>query len=270
MKNISALSPLPFYQGTDLRYQHHRKSYAFGNVFPLISYRDMLLPFQISIYKPHEPVIRGDLEFGLFHFDGTLIGDITSPIKNKGLDVIEYEDIYVIKYPAISALGLNISEGRYFLRMTTKEGEYYSEVFTVCNSIDKYLCLEYKNSQALQKKDEVVDFFNNFTFRVYLCTQVGKPEYLFEESAIDRMGYTFIESQVSKKIHKFTFVAPEYLCDALRLVKLCDYKKITSNGLEYYPMTFDMNVNWEEQGDLASVECSFETDTVIVNIGGAK
>ena len=28
---------------------------------------------------------------------------------------------------------------------------------------------------------------------------------LFEEEATDRMGYTFIESQVSKKIYKFVF-----------------------------------------------------------------
>ena len=29
-----------------------------------------------------------------------------------------------------------------------------------------------------------------------------------------------------------------------------------------------MEPNWEDQGDLASVECEFETDTVIANIGG--
>ena len=29
-----------------------------------------------------------------------------------------------------------------------------------------------------------------------------------------------------------------------------------------------MEPKWEDQGDLASVECEFETDTVIANIGG--
>ena len=33
-------------------------------------------------------------------------------------------------------------------------------------------------------------------------------------------------------------------------------------------ITFNMDVNWEEQGDLAAVECEFETDTVIANLGG--
>ena len=29
-----------------------------------------------------------------------------------------------------------------------------------------------------------------------------------------------------------------------------------------------MEPEWEDQGDLAAVECEFETDTVIANIGG--
>ena len=29
-----------------------------------------------------------------------------------------------------------------------------------------------------------------------------------------------------------------------------------------------MEPKWEDQGDLASVECEFETDTIIANIGG--
>ena len=32
--------------------------------------------------------------------------------------------------------------------------------------------------------------------------------------------------------------------------------------------TFNMEPDWQDQGDLAAVECEFETDTVIANIGG--
>ena len=104
--------------------------------------------------------------------------------------------------------------------------------------------------------------------QIYMNTQIGKPEYDFEEEATDRMGYTFIESQVSKKIYKFVFLAPEYLCDALRIVRLCENKKITSKLQVYDLTTFSMEPEWEDQGDLAAVECEFETDTVIANIGG--
>lgn len=31
---------------------------------------------------------------------------------------------------------------------------------------------------------------------------------------------------------------------------------------------FTIEPEWEDQGDLASVECEFETDTVIANAGG--
>ena len=82
------------------------------------------------------------------------------------------------------------------------------------------------------------------------------------------MGYTFIESQVSKKIYKFTFIAPEYLCDALRIVRLCENKQIINKSQVYDLTTFNMEPKWEDQGDLASVECEFETDTIIANIGG--
>ena len=109
---------------------------------------------------------------------------------------------------------------------------------------------------------------DSFKFKCYLPTQIGKPEYDFEEEATERMGYTFIESQVSKKLYKFTFLAPEYLCDALRIVRLCNDKQITSKGQVYGLTTFNMKPEWEEQGDLAAVECEFETDTVISNIGG--
>lgn len=147
-------------------------------------------------------------------------------------------------------------------------GTIYSDVFTVCNKVDDYLLIEYSNSYNFELKNGVVDFSDNFKFKCYLNTQVGKPEYDFEEEATERMGYTFIESQVSKKIYKFTFIAPEYLCDALRIVRLCENKQITSKSQVYDLTTFNMEPEWEDQGDLASVECEFETDTVIANISG--
>ena len=48
-------------------------------------------------------------------------------------------------------------------------------------------------------KNGAVDFSDNFKFKCYLKTQVGKPEYSFEEEATERLGYSFIESQISKK-----------------------------------------------------------------------
>lgn len=256
------ISPLPFYDNIAL--QNHRKDYAFGQVYPLITYRDMLLPFQVVLASGTSiSWVR------LYNFNTGKFIDISTSIKENGLKLVSYTDFKVLKYPGTLPVVEIKHEGLYYLAISISDlGTIYSDVFTVCNRVDDYLLLEYSNSYNFELKGGMVDFSDNFKFKCYLNTQVGRPEYDFEEEATERMGYSFIESQVSKKIYKFTFLAPEYLCDALRIVRLCETKKITSKLQTYDLTTFNMEPEWEDQGDLASVECEFETDTVIANIGG--
>lgn len=117
-------------------------------------------------------------------------------------------------------------------------------------------------------KNGLITFANNFKFKVRLRTELGKPEYTFEEEATKRLGYSFIESQVSAKAYKFNAILPEYLCDALRIIRLCSNKKIESKGEIYDLITFEMQVDWQDQGDLASVNCEFQVDNILVNTGG--
>lgn len=256
------ISPLPFYDNIDL--QNHRKDYAFGQVYPLVTYKSMLLPFQIVLAS-------GDSVswVRLYNFNNGSYTDITVNMKENGLAIKSYTGFKLLKYPGtLPIIGIEY-EGQYYLAISVLGlGTIYSDVFTVRNRIDDYICLEYKNHYNFELKNGIVDFSDNFYFKCYLPTQIGKPEYVFEEEATDRMGYTFIESQVSKKIYKFTFIAPEYLCDALRIVRLCASKQITDKLNTYDLTTFSMEPDWQDQGDLASVECEFETDTVIANIGG--
>ena len=256
------ISPLPFYD--NLALQNHRKDYAFGQVYPLITYRNMLLPFQFCV--------SGNVDISevqLCDMDGKLIADILSELKENGLTLKKYTDFTLIKYPGTLPINSIKHEGQYYMRIKLNVGRVlYSDAFTVTNRIDDYLLLEYSNSYSFELKNGIIDFSDNFKFKCYLPAQIGKPEYDFEEEATERMGRVFIESQVSKKIYKFTFVAPEYLCDALRIVRLCENKQITSREQIYDLTTFSMEPEWEEQGDLAAVECEFETDTVIANIGG--
>lgn len=255
------ISPLPFYDNIAL--QNHRKDYAFGQVYPLITYRNMLLPFQV--------VLASGISISwvrLYNFNTGKFIDISTSIKENGLKLVPYTGFKVLKYPGTLPVVEIKHEGLYYLAISISGLTIYSDVFTVCNRVDDYLLLEYSNSYNFELKGGMVDFSDNFKFKCYLNTQVGRPEYDFEEEATERMGYSFIESQVSKKIYKFTFLAPEYLCDALRIVRLCENKKITSKLQTYDLTTFSMEPEWEDQGDLASVECEFETDTVIANIGG--
>ena len=256
------ISPLPFYDNIAL--QNHRKDYAFGQVYRLITYKNMLLPFQV--------VLRSGTSVNwvrLYNFNTGKYTDITTSIKDNGLQIKSFTGFKLLKYPGTFPIIGIVHEGQYYLAIYISGlGTIYSDIFTVCNKVDDYLLIEYSNSYNLELKNGIVDFSDNFAFKCYLNTQVGKPEYDFEEEATERMGYTFIESQVSKKIYKFTFLAPEYLCDALRVIRLCDTKTITSKSQTYDLTTFNMEPEWEDQGDLASVECEFETDTVIANIGG--
>lgn len=256
------ISPLPFYDNIAL--QNHRKDYAFGQVYQLITYKNMLLPFQVVLASGTSVSwVR------LYDFNTGKYTDITASMKENGLQIKSFTGFKLLKYPGTLPIIGIVHEGQYYLAISISDlGTIYSDIFTVCNKVDDYLLIEYSNSYNFELKNGIVDFSDSFKFKCYLNTQVGKPEYDFEEEATERMGYTFIESQVSKKIYKFTFLAPEYLCDALRIVRLCQNKQITSRLQTYDLTSFNMEPEWEDQGDLAAVECEFETDTVIANIGG--
>lgn len=263
MKQINNnISPLPFYD--DISLQNHRKDYAFGQIYPLVVYRNMLLPFQFCV-----PSGTSISEAYLYSAEGKYVANILSNLKENGLTIKSYSGFKLVKYPGTLPVNAIKHEGQYYIWLRLNGGPVlYSDIFTVYNRVDDYLELEYTNSYNFELKNGIIDFSDNFKFKCYLPAQIGKPEYDFEEEATERMGYTFIESQVSKKLYKFTFLAPEYLCDALRIVRLCNDKQITSKGQVYDLTTFNMKPEWEEQGDLAAVECEFETDTVISNIGG--
>lgn len=263
MKQINNnISPLPFYD--DISLQNHRKDYAFGQIYPLVIYRNMLLPFQFCVSAG-----SSINQAYLYSADGKYIADILSNLKENGLVVKSYTGFKLVKYPGTLPVNSIKHEGQYYIQLRLNSGKYfYSDIFTVYDRVDDYLELEYTNSYNFELKNGIIDFSDNFKFKCYLPAQIGKPEYDFEEEATERMGYSFIESQVSKKLYKFIFLAPEYLCDALRIVRLCNNRQITSKGHVYDLTTFNMKPEWEDQGDLAAVECEFETDTVISNIGG--
>lgn len=264
------ISPLPFYN--DIKLQNHHKDYAFGQIYPLIASIDTFLPFQFMVEGSTEAAING---LDIVNYKTGESRRIDQEMDSAGMTITSYPemDISVISFPGDDAgLQAYLSEGPYYFKLTATtskgRGTYYSEIFTLREDVRDYLKIEYGNSYDLEVKGGLIQFANGFRFRCYLDAQIGKPEYVFEEEATERMGYTFIESQVSKKVYKFTFLAPEYLCDALRVIRLCDTKQIETKHQSYDLSTFSMEPRWEEQGDLAGVDCEFETDTVIANIGG--
>lgn len=267
MANPICISPLKFYDNTDK--WSHKKSYAYNNVTPLIMPFNTVDPFQII----SNDTSTGEIStvFLVNYNTGNKI-NLTSAFNDAGLHVKKVNGYSVIMFPGLYPISSIDFEGLYYLELIDDNYYFYfSEVFCFSSKTDHLLTIEYWNPESdFTIKNGIITFADNFHFKLRLNTELGKPEYNFEEEATKRLGYSFIESQVSKKIYKFNVIIPEYVCDAMRIIRLCSNKVITSFGESYDALSFDMSVDWQDQGDLASVNCEFETDNIIVNIGGYK
>lgn len=257
------ISILPFY--LDISRQNHRKDYAFGEVFPLFTPDKKILPFQI-IREHRANAVTSAL---LKTIEGTTIANITSQLVSNGMVVRPYSSYGydIIVYPGILLLTTETPEGRYYLQITDGVETWYSEVFTIVRSVSEYLRITYWDSEDLVWEGGRIDFSNGFAFMLYLPTQVGRPDYEFEEQVEKRDGYQFFEKQISEKTYKFNFVAPEYLLDAMRIIRMMDTVEILSKGQVYDVDQFLMTPKWQEGGYLAGVEVEFQCDTVVKKIG---
>lgn len=160
---------------------------------------------------------------------------------------------------------LNQIEGQYYLELSDGLETWYSEVYTVVNSLTGYIKIEWYNEENLEFDQGIIIYQNpRFINKLYLCTELGKPEYVFEEEGETRDGYFFPTKQISEKKYKCTILAPEFLCDVMRLIRMSDYVRVTDQyGRVYNCDTFLITPEWQVQGDLASVQIEFETDTVV-------
>lgn len=167
---------------------------------------------------------------------------------------------------------------------TTYGVNVYSDLFQVVDTylepFNGFIVLQGSSPERVNVPGDYLDFDNQHApfFEYIFKTNITKPEYAFEESIVNRLGYQFIETATSKKIYKFTTLGFESLCDSLRLFKLLPVKRIYSGisftdggtSMGYYkrydPMVFNMVVEWQQQGDVASIACDFEIDTIINNL----
>ena len=244
------LSVLPWY--TSLDKQNAKKWYAFGNVWPLVMPTNRIIPYQFVV--PFTNV--------------AIAGSSIISLDTK--DIYDGQSSHTlvtrVDYTVVKSNGFTVSlpEGRYYAKIDFANGiTYYSEVFTLVSNISDYVKIQYWNDDILVYNGGEINYEDEFKFEMYLCTTIGKPEYSFEEEVTKRLGYKFPELQVSNKLYKFTCIGPEYLCDAMRLIRLSDYIKIVSKDDSYNALTFSYDAKWETQGDLASIEVEFETDTII-------
>lgn len=150
---------------------------------------------------------------------------------------------------------------------------FYSDRLYITDDIHNYVELSWYNNTNLAIGKKVIPYEYGYRPSVLVDTLLGKPEYSFEEEVIERLGYKFVQSAVSKKIYRCAFHAPEYLCDSLRIMRICNNKLVTRYDFPNYgstlePMVMSMDVSWDDQGHLALVDMSFEVDLVAANPSG--
>ena len=261
MKRPICLSPLKFYDSE--KKQNHRKTYAYGRVSPVITKLHVIPSFQFVI--PNNLTILSvyikDIN------SNNVTGNILQILVNNGLSIKTVDDISVIMFCSYEQVLNTIPEGFYYIVIKLSDStEYYSEIFCFTANLEKYLEIEYWNASGdLYIHNGIITFSDNFRFKMYVNYE-KETIFEFEEQANNRLGYRDIESQVSKKLYAFITIVPEFMCDAMRIIRLCDNKKIRIKNEEYDLIAFEMEADWLTQGDLAAVTCRFESDQVITSL----
>jgi hypothetical protein len=263
-------SPLPFYTQKDE--MNHRRSYAYGEVYPLYTPLGSVPPFQII--RPHN---SASVSTATLHLpDGTQKGNIKSALDGSGLKVQQYAQsgYDIVIFPSLAPMAITTEEGRYYIRLSMSDGTvYYSDIFTVTGITGGLLAIQWYDFKDLVMDNGRIAYTDangvqNYRNILYLNTQLGKPEYTFEEEGEQRDGYFFLEKIISEKTYKCVILASEYLCDVMRFIRMSDVVFIRDQfGNTYRADTFLINPTWQDQGDVASVEIEFTCDTVAKKIG---
>ena len=242
----------------------YEKWYAFGKNYAIPASANTLTPFQftelnIPVFEPNTIEVE-------------VINEETGEPKKTGVyvsfDVMPEHGGVLYVSPGKNSFREALPQGTYRARFSIGDEVYISTPFCVIPGIEtssKYLLIEYWNDEKIAYPGGFITTGanNEFKYQMYVPATICKPKYEFEEELTKRAGYKFLELQTSTKVYAFTFVAPEFICDAMRLIRLSDYIRISHDGEYYNALNFEFDVDWQEQLYLAAVDCQFETDSII-------
>lgn len=263
MNTFNNFSPLAFREKS--MKATYKKWYAYGKEFALPFSTTELPPFQFTVANlpSFDPTT-----VEVFLVDEATGTRVATGIKIK-VDSMDGHGSVLYVSPGSNVYAKSIEPGVYRAEFAIPEGEtYVSTPICVTDGIEtntNFVKLEYWNDEKLAYPNGFVTTGtdNDFKFQMYIPTTFFKPKYEFEEEITKRAGYKFLELQTCNKVFGFNFLAPEYICDALRLVRLSDYIRFTHDGEYYNALNFEYNPDWQDNGYLAAIECQFETDTII-------
>lgn len=272
MDVLNYISPIPFYKS--LNCIDSMNDYSFGGVYKNILYYNngtlAIPPFILHTLFTSITSLSANIR----NADSGAVISLSSLIQLNTLQDNGFVTIYH------NGADVNISPlplGKYYLEMyifsNSQQYIFYSDYLYITDDIHNYIKLQWKNAHDLYVAGRTIPFSHAFEPYCYVDSLIGKPEYSFEEESTSRLGYQFIESIISKKQYRFAFIAPEYLCDAVRIMKICNTKLVTRYDLPNYGKTYnvmdmDFSVEWQEQENLAGITITLSVDDVVANVSG--
>ena len=242
----------------------YEKWYAFGRNYAIPASANTLIPFQFTDVNVGE--VQPDIIEVVAVNQETGEGIKTGVYVSRD-DMPEHGSVLYVS-PGKNSFREALPQGTYRAEFSIGTQLYISTPFCVIPGIEtssKYLLIEYWNDEKIAYPGGFITTGanNDFRYQMYVPATICKPKYEFEEELTKRAGYKFLELQTSTKVYAFTFVAPEFICDAMRLIRLSDYIRISHDGEYYNALNFEFDVDWQEQLYLAAVDCQFETDSII-------
>lgn len=223
------------------------------------SYNEEAYEENATVYTVNE--VARSVYIRIYNADGTLFSWGNTSLSLKG-----FGDNEVIVYTGsnVTPVTGDWAIGQYYIEVFDGVDTWYSDVFTVVQDMSGYLKLEWWDmADFVMDAGTIVYTEPAYKNILYLCSDIAKPEYIFNEEIIERDGYTFPVKQVSEKKYRFSFLAPEYLLDVIRFIRMSDFVRITKNGQTYNKIdSFLITPEWESNGDIAVVDAEFTTDTV--------
>ncbi len=264
------ISPLPFY---DYLYdQNDKKPYAYGKKYILYTPMNRFLPFQIIVDSTYDVIIAATI------VDGCDSGTSTPQVIDQ-IQVKKYSGYNIIFYNGSNVSFTNeFEQGTYYLILEIANSQdlqtrrfIYSDFFTWIPEyqLSTLVKISWWDINDLEFNNLRIIYDGTYRNEIYVKSDIGRPEYSFEEEGEQRDGYFFPSKQISEKIYNFTFIAPEYMTDVIRLIRLHDNIRVSDKDKTYRCDQFLPTVNWLEQGDLASINIEMHTNTVIKKIGKA-
>jgi hypothetical protein len=232
--------------------------------FKLIIRNGEILPFQLT----HERAggIGGTYTCKIRQTTGAL-----AQVAQFELSVVSEIDqsddrFYNIRY--FGGVGLyDLTDGCYQATFEDVNGrKWFSEIIHVRADVSMFIQIQYSSRQNLILSDQVIYFTNAFRFKVYLDTIVARPVYEYEEEVTEKNGLKFTSSQVARKVYRMGLPIPEFLADALSIIRLCDFKRIIAPDQIYNVIDFIFNPEWPERGDLAEGNIEFLTASIIKKV----